>query len=238
MPAFLVHGVPDTSRLWDRLRRHLKRTDVIALNLPGFDNTVPDGFSATKEEYVEWLIDQVAALGEPVDLVGHDFGCILSARVAALRPDLVRTWTGVSGPIDPEYEPHPNAKAWETPGVGEAVMEQLQPDVLIEQPVASAVPHEEAESSVQFIDNTMKDCILKLYRSAKDVGVEWYPDLKNITCPSLVVWGYQDSFLPYRFADRLAEATASEAVVKFRANHWVPLEKAAELARELEALWN
>ena len=238
MPAVLVHGVPDTSRLWDRVRQHLKRTDVIALKLPGFDSPVPDGFSATKEEYVEWLIGQIAALGEPVDLVGHDFGCILTSRVAALRPDLVRTWTGVSGPIDPEYEAHPNAKAWETPGVGEAVMAQLQPDAVIGQLVGSGVPREDAESSVRFFDDTMKDCILKLYRSAKDVGTEWRPDLKNITCPSLIVWGYEDAFLPHRFADRLGEATASEAVVKFRANHWVPLERPADLARELEALWD
>jgi pimeloyl-ACP methyl ester carboxylesterase len=40
MPAVLVHGVPDTHRLWDRMRTHLKRRDVIAVSLPGFDAPV------------------------------------------------------------------------------------------------------------------------------------------------------------------------------------------------------
>jgi hypothetical protein len=29
---------------------------------------------------------------------------MLTARIASIRPDLVRTWTGLDGPIDPDYE--------------------------------------------------------------------------------------------------------------------------------------
>jgi len=237
MPAFLVHGVPDTAELWSHLRSHLARKDVVAVNLPGFNSPIPEGFAATKEDYVNWLIAQIEAIGEPVDLVGHDFGCILTSRVAALRPDLIRTWTGISGPVDPEYEAHPNAKAWETPGVGETLMAQLTPDVLAEQLVAVGVPAEEAKASAARVDDLMKDCILKLYRSAKTVGAEWHADLGNITPPSTVMWGYEDGFLPHRFADSLGQGTASEVIIKYRAGHWIPLEKPTELARELEALW-
>ncbi len=35
MPAVLVHGVPDTHRLWDSLARCLSRTDVVAIRLAG-----------------------------------------------------------------------------------------------------------------------------------------------------------------------------------------------------------
>jgi len=34
----------------------------------------------------------------------------------------------------------------------------------------------------------MKDCILKLYRSAKYVFAEWEPDLVHIQAPGLVIW--------------------------------------------------
>lgn len=34
MPAVLVHGIPDTYRVWNRVRSHLKRGDVIALEFP------------------------------------------------------------------------------------------------------------------------------------------------------------------------------------------------------------
>src|SRR5687768_14742801 len=94
MPAILVHGVPDTQHVWDGVRRHLTRSDVEAWNLPGFGAERPAGFGSTKEEYADWLIERLERIGEPVDLVGHDWGCILTLRVASLRPDLVRTWAG------------------------------------------------------------------------------------------------------------------------------------------------
>jgi pimeloyl-ACP methyl ester carboxylesterase len=96
MPAVLVHGVPDTHRVWDRVRAQLTRKDVVALALPGFDNPAPAGFTSTKEAYADWITQQLETIGTPVDLVGHDWGCMLTARIASIRPDLVRTWTGIS----------------------------------------------------------------------------------------------------------------------------------------------
>ena len=90
MPAVFVHGVPDTFRVWNPIREHLSRTDVIALALPGFDASVPADFHSSKEEYAHWIIQQLEPMGEPVDLVGHDWGCILTMRVASLRGGMVQ----------------------------------------------------------------------------------------------------------------------------------------------------
>lgn len=237
MPAVLVHGIPDTHRVWNRVRSHLKRSDVIALDLPGFGVPVPDDLVITADNYVDWIIAQIEAIGEPVDLVGHDFGCILTARVASLRPDLIRSWVGISGPIDPEYEPHAFAKACMTPGVGETMMAQVADEDWVPQFVAAGVPEQEAVSTVSFMDDTMKDAILKLYRTQFDVTNQWYAELGGATSRSMIVWGIEDEFLPDRFADRLGEATASEAVIKYRTGHWVPIVKPEELVQTLEAFW-
>ena len=85
--------------LWDDLRKRLKRGDVIAPNMPGFDAPVPPSFDATKDAYVAWLIEQIEAVGEPLDIVGHDWGAMLVQRIVSLRPDLVRTWACGSGPL-------------------------------------------------------------------------------------------------------------------------------------------
>ncbi|WP_406470505.1 alpha/beta fold hydrolase [Streptomyces sp. NBC_01615] len=110
MPAVFVHGVPDTHHVWDDVLDHLTRTDVIALALPGFGNPVPEGFTSTKKEYVDWIIARLEELGSPVDLVGHDWGCVLTSRVASLRPDLVRTWAGGDASISGTVEWHSIAK--------------------------------------------------------------------------------------------------------------------------------
>ncbi|HEY3143017.1 MAG TPA: alpha/beta fold hydrolase, partial [Acidimicrobiales bacterium] len=74
MTAVLVHGVPETERVWDPLREELSRDDVVALSLPGFGCPLPDGFDPTMDRYAEWLIAELERLGSPVDLVGHDWG--------------------------------------------------------------------------------------------------------------------------------------------------------------------
>jgi pimeloyl-ACP methyl ester carboxylesterase len=43
--------------------------------------------AATVEEYRQWLIGELEALGSPVDLVGHDWGGVHAVLVAMTRPD-------------------------------------------------------------------------------------------------------------------------------------------------------
>ena len=121
MPAVFVHGVPDTHHEWDGLFPLLSRTDVVAPDLPGFGCPVPDGFDCTKEAYAAWIERELEALGEPVDLVGHDWGSLLVQYVGSTRPDLVRTWCVADGPVDTEYVWHETAQLWQTPEVGEQV---------------------------------------------------------------------------------------------------------------------
>ena len=63
MPIVLVHGNPETDAIWDELRSHLGRSDVIALSPPGFGAPVPEGFGATSDDYVSWLASELEAAG-------------------------------------------------------------------------------------------------------------------------------------------------------------------------------
>lgn len=96
MPIVLVHGNPETSAIWDEMRKQLDRTDVIALSPPGFGAPVPEGFTATSDAYVGWLALEVQKLDSPVDLVGHDWGGGHVARLACSRPELIRSWAPTS----------------------------------------------------------------------------------------------------------------------------------------------
>ena len=59
MTIVLVHGVPETSAVWEPLKAELGRSDVEAVRLPGFGTPRPYGFGATKEEYVAWLVAEL-----------------------------------------------------------------------------------------------------------------------------------------------------------------------------------
>lgn len=237
MPVVLVHGVPDTHRLWDKLRTHLARRDVLAPDMPGFGVATPPGFVPTKESYVDWLVGELERVGEPVDLVGHDWGSILVQRAVSLRPDLIRTWACGNGPVDRDYVWHDMAQQWQTPGVGEAIMEVMGGEAMVEGLVAVGVPVSDAASAVLRIDARMKECILGLYRSATHVGEEWADGVAEITRPGLVLWAREDPYVAPRFAERLAARVRGELQFLDGCGHFWPHERPAEAAAALERFW-
>ncbi len=53
MPFVLVHGNPETEGVWNDLRPHLARPDVVALSPPGLGPPVADGFGATSDPILD-----------------------------------------------------------------------------------------------------------------------------------------------------------------------------------------
>jgi pimeloyl-ACP methyl ester carboxylesterase len=239
MPAFLVHGNPDSSHLWDRVKAELGDYDgeVVAADLPGFAAPAPDGFPCTKEAYVEWIAEQLEGLGGEVDLVGHDWGSLLVQRVASVRPDLLSSVACGGAAVDREYPWHPLAQVWQTPGEGEKYMaEELTDEFGIEHLVENGVPREDAERNI-WLNDYGKDTILKLYRSAIEIGEEWQPDLERQEVPAMVIWGRTDPYVPLRFGEALAERMHGELVV-LECGHWWPFERPAETAAALLRHWS
>lgn len=215
----------------------VSRQDVLTLALPGFGAPLPPKFDASKEAYANWIIRQLEDIGEPADLVGHDWGCILTMRVASLRPDLIRSWAGGSGPVSANYEWHPLAKIWQTPGEGEKWFKELDPSAVADFMAKAGLSMERAKEAVSHIDQTMGDCVLRLYRSALEVGKQWQPDLGKVQAPGLVFWGEEDTACAVAFANELVSDTNARRVLKLNAGHWTIVERSAEVAQALENHW-
>ena len=105
-----IHGLGGAATNWtDLMGAFADRLEGFAPDLPGFGRSEPrrDGdFSlAGHTRTVIALIDHLAAQGKvPVHLFGNSLGGAVATRVAALRPDLVRTLTLVS-PALPSFRP-------------------------------------------------------------------------------------------------------------------------------------
>jgi pimeloyl-ACP methyl ester carboxylesterase len=244
MPAVLVHGVPETAALWDPLRAHLHRPDVVALNLPGFGSARPEGFGATKDEYVAWLIAELETCrGEgPIDLVGHDWGGAFVVRVVSTRPDLVRSWvTDAAGVGDESFVWHRFAKLWQTAGAGEEFFAQQLAEPAETRAglfIQLGVPQQRAVAIAGGLDQTMADCILTLYRSAVDVGREWGPGFRDIPVPGLVVLPSDDPFLAPDGARGAAHRAGAHVVELPEAGHWWMLQDPGRGAAMMEDFWN
>lgn len=245
MPAILVHGNPETPAVWGPLRTSLGRQDVVALQLPGFGVAAPDGFGATKDEYVEWLVGELERVGEPVDLVGHDWGGGFALRVACTRPELLRSWASdVAGLLDPDYVWHDFARIWQAPGAGERWVADTvasPKEARVERLRAGGVPPEQAAAFADALDAEMGRCILALYRSAAQPAMaEWGQDAEAASArPGLVIAPGDDPFTGgTAMARRSAERMGARFEVLDGLAHWWMLQDPARGARLLEDFWS
>ncbi|MFR9674308.1 alpha/beta fold hydrolase [Streptomyces sp. TR06-5] len=110
-PALYVHGLGGSSQNWSPLMAELADTvDGEALDLPGFGaSPPPDDGNYSVSAHARAVIRHLdAAARGPVHLFGNSLGGAVTTRVAALRPDLVRSLTLVS-PALPELRPQRTA---------------------------------------------------------------------------------------------------------------------------------
>lgn len=235
-----VHGVPETAAIWDKVRGAISR-ESIALSLPGFGCPRPEGFAATKDDYVEWLVGELDTIEGPIDLVGHDWGAALTWRVATAHGDLLHSWAADIGNIaHPDYAWHDFAKLWQTPGEGEAFVESqnaLPAEERASLFEAMGVPHEDALEMASASDATMGGCILALYRSATPNAHHHWGPWTPTSAPGLVLHPTDDPFSDEVQAAEVAESLGARFETIPGAGHFWPYQAPTTAAPVLESFW-
>jgi pimeloyl-ACP methyl ester carboxylesterase len=138
-PALFVHGLGGSAANWTDLMDLLRQPDSLgpgspglagaAIDLPGFGFSAPppDG-DYSLDGRAETVVELIERQGNwPVHLIANSMGGAICVRIAARRPDLVRTLTLVS-PALPDLRPRllPARLALvSAPGVGRLVMERM-----------------------------------------------------------------------------------------------------------------
>ncbi len=87
----MIHGWPDTHRLWDSTVHALKRNSrCVRFTLPGYDVAKPARATSLAQmtALIADIVDAVSP-ARPVTLVLHDWGCIFGYEFAARRPEQV-----------------------------------------------------------------------------------------------------------------------------------------------------
>lgn len=243
---FFIHGVPDCPKIWTPLIQELglSEADYVAPALPGFETAPPNGFKRTKDNYVDFLVQQiedVVRTSGPVDLVGHDWGALLTLRIAGLRPDLVRTWAVANAVYAPKRTGHSAAKTWATPVLGELSMLVTTPKRLKATLVKADMPLEMVETSVDLWKRGhIKKSIIGLYRSANGlnwINSPWVDTLRSLPKRGLLMWGVNDPFGSVDGGQSWADTYGFPFVRIEDAGHWVIAEKPGAIAASLVEHW-
>jgi pimeloyl-ACP methyl ester carboxylesterase len=242
----LVHGNPETAAVWAPLVEALgpgAGDDVVALSPPGWGAPVPDGWTATVEEYRRWLVGELEGIGGPVDLVGHDWGGGHALTVAMTRPDLLRSWcSDLLGCFDPEYVWHPLARTWQTPGEGEQAVAALvaDPRPRLADMASRGLDRAVGERMAAGYDDAMARCILGLYRDADQPAMARLGENLPAAAarPGLAVIATEDRNVGTEEMRRRAAARAGARVAVLDGlGHWWMVQDPERAAATLRAFW-
>ena len=248
----LVHGNPETAVIWDSLHDELtaRGVRVVRLSPPGFGAPLPAGFMPDASSYADWLADELIGVaaghdaGDAIDIVGHDWGAGHVYRLAATRPELVRSWAAdIGGLLHPDYVWHDAATAWQTPGVGEEVIEAMV-SMAVEDRAALylglGLTQTMATHMAEAMNADMGRAILTLYRSSPE------PVLRALASdlaaadhgPGLIITASDDAYVSAALAGPVADDLGVEELVLADQGHWWMVGDPAAAADGLVAFWS
>jgi len=249
MTKVLVHGNPEVAAIWRPLIAALGALgtcDVVCLSPPGFGAEVPDGFEPSMAAYAQWLVDELDALYPhhgPVDLVGHDWGAGHVFGALTLRSGLVRSWaTDVVGLLHPDYEWHDAAQGWQTPDVGEQIIEALVSMTTPDRAAAFAglgLPDDILAEVASGVTADMGRCILGLYRDAAQPAMaELGRRVIGSPLPrGLGIVATADAYVPQQYGEEIIDQLGAEHLLLDGLGHWWMIEDPVTAARGLIEFW-
>ncbi|WP_051744580.1 alpha/beta fold hydrolase [Streptomyces yerevanensis] len=229
-PALYVHGLGGSSQNWSALMPLLDGlVDSEAVDLPGFgDSPPPDDGDYSVTGHARAVIRYLDSADRgPVHLVGNSMGGAIATRVAAVRPDLVRTLTLVS-PALPEIlvqrQAVPTALL-ALPGVAKAFTRYTK-DWSAEQRVRGVmalcygdpamVTPEGFRNAVEEMERRLAlpyfwDALARSARgivNAYTLGGQHrlWRQAERVLAPTLLIYGGRDQLVSFRMAQRAARA--------------------------------
>jgi pimeloyl-ACP methyl ester carboxylesterase len=230
-PALYVHGLGGSSTNWTDLADLLShRLHGHAIDLPGFGYSDPGRrytIAALADRVVRWI--EVADQG-PVHLFGNSLGGAIVTRVAAMRPDLVRTLVLIS-PALPFLDPRRSVQGRFVPfvflpGAGQLARRRLaliEPAELARQVMAACfadvtrispqrLEEAVAEARLRYDLPWYMDAYMRSLRGLVGSFVRAYLPgsgslwrmAGRVTVPTLVIGGGQDRLVDPRVATQVA----------------------------------
>ncbi|MFE2971907.1 alpha/beta fold hydrolase [Streptomyces sp. NPDC059340] len=242
--VLLLHGFPQTSRVWDATLAALAEDGLraVAFDQRGYSpGARPDSVDAYAIKHLAGDVLAVAReLGaDTFHLVGHDWGGIVAWQIAGLHPDVLDSLTVVSTPHPTSFKAALHGELGGDQPQRSAYADFLrQPDVAEDFLLASDAaglrglysesPAEQvADYLAVLCDRRALTASLNYYRAT---AFDEQPHVSSIQVPTLYVWSTEDEFLGKEAARATAQHVAAPMtyVELEGVSHWIPDTAAAQ----------
>ncbi|MEO6397944.1 MAG: alpha/beta fold hydrolase [Tepidiformaceae bacterium] len=251
-PVILLHGFPESSRMWAPLMPVLADAGyhVLAPDQRGYSpGARPEGIENYR--YANLASDVTAladALGfERFHLVGHDWGAGAGWAVVARSPERLASYTALSVPHVAAFgrairEDEDQAKRstyitfFQEPGVAEAALSANNFEGLKNVWSASS-EDEKAQYLALFSQPGALTGALNWYRGSRGIDPQDAEvQFGDVTTPTLLIWGNADQAIGRKgVEDAAVYMKGPYKFVELDAGHWLIQEKPTEVIAEITA---
>jgi pimeloyl-ACP methyl ester carboxylesterase len=166
--------------------------DAVALDLPGFGATPVPPAAWGSPEYAVAVSAMLDELAPKIVLLGHSFGGRVAVHLAATHPDRVEALvlTGV-----PLFRP---AGARVRPNRGYRAIRGLARAGLVGAATLERARERYGSSDYRAASGVMRDVLVTV------LGEDYEPAMREVRCPTVLLWGEQDFDVPLEVARRAA----------------------------------
>ena len=245
-PLVLVHGIATDRSIWDLVVPELSRSRrVVAIDVPGFGDSVPAGEDFDLREVSDQIIEGLVAAGVsgPFDLVGHSLGGGIAIMLAATNQLLVRRLVLVA---PAGLRPFPAAVSSLLAASADAVLAARRSaapltDTWWGRRVLLAFTAADAAGLPPTLARQMVEASAAAKRTAPALQTITSADLRftlaHTQMPLGVIWGQADRTVPIRALDDLLDARPDATVIRVAdAGHVPMIERPEQFIAALETL--
>jgi pimeloyl-ACP methyl ester carboxylesterase len=250
-----VHGMSGAATNWTDLMAELTpEFGCVAVDLPGSGFSPPpksaDGYSVSA--MARTVVRLIETLPHPVHLVGNSMGGAVSVKVAATRPELLRSLTLIS-PALPDRMPRPSLLRFPlltVPGLGGRVMRRIamvpaesrvravlatvfyDASVVHRDRFAVEVDQTRRRDRLDYADQALIGAARMLTAEAiRPAARSLWHDAELVRVPVLAIYGSHDRLVNPKMAARAARAFPDVRVLVLpRTGHVAMMEHPAQVA--------
>ena len=209
-PLILIHGIFSSVFVWHKNIDELSRYfDVIAVDLKGYGySDKPSDERYSREDIRQFMIDFMDAIQvDKAVFAGHSWGGGIAMDLALTCPQRVEKLVLINST---GYPLKHNFFSWvlKLPGMGKLLLAVCDKEIvewILRKGVffePSLVTDEEIEGWIRpyYVKGSVQ-AALELRNFDFVIGEQ----IKDISCPALIIWGQDDKCLPVKFAERFKQ---------------------------------
>lgn len=202
---------------------------ILVPDLPGFGATPPPVTAWGSQEYADLMARLLdSEVGEPVVVIGHSFGGRIAVKLAASRPDLVRSLVLTGAPLVRTAHLGNSGRQRRKQGRVAPVYRlgrRLYKMGIISEGYMENLRRKYGSYDYAHATGVMREILVRL------LAENYADDLVGIACPTWLVWGAEDREVPLEVAMEVDKMIPETTLTELPGvGHLVPVEAG-------DALW-